>query len=700
MLESVSDVFELHDYQAQFIKHMIDARLDHHEGVWQKKKTGQIYYLVANAIKRKRSDDEFIKNGVRVIGYFFISVDLGFLNDLMIEGVEKQGIDYFLSDKNGTILFSPNVNLSSSTFATLNTISERLRKVISSRSSSINLYSETDFPFYGGYKRLTQDLYLLGTISEEDLLVSSNALREYIFWFVSIVVVISILLIIGHVNTVLTNPINIIRRLVVKFKKGEYDQDTSSLGSDELAMLAGDFKALSIGLAENSETVKNLAYYDSLTGLPNRITFNVNLEKAINHCERGDTVLGLLFIDLDNFKAANDLYGHQAGDLLLKETAVRLESCLRGADVVSRKLVTGGDWSSDLVVRLGGDEFTIILTNIEQAHQASMVAQRVVDVLSHPFEISGAEISIGASIGIAMYPVDGTKADSLIKSADLAMYEAKQKGRNNYQFFTKALNESVAKRMEVEVSLRKAIDDQEFFLEYQPKVRLTDGEVVAVEALVRWRHPSKGILHPANFIKVAEDTGLVTEIGHIVLQMVCRQLRDWRQQDMGHLKVAINLSALQLMRGSIVENIHDVLREYDVSPENLEIEISENALFTDEERSKDILNKLRSMGVHISLCGFGIGYSSLTFIRDFPLDSLKIDRSFIVDIDDNTETEALLRALLAISNALSLKVTIEGVESLAQLQIIDRMPCDYVQGFYFSKPVPHDKLPLHFSIPS
>ena len=620
-----------------------------------------------------------------------------FLNALLSESTEKQGIEYFLTDKYGEVLYSPN---SSDKPQTYSDPSQNLRQVILSRSSAINQYGTGLDSFYGGYKRLTQNLYLLGVVTEADLNKSSDSMKMYLLWFVVFVFISAWILLLTQINLLIVNPINMLRKLVTHFTKGEYDQDISMLGSDELNSLASDFHTLSHGLAKSTETVKNLAYFDELTGLPNRITFNSNLNKALKHCERTNSVMGLLFIDLDNFKFVNDIHGHQVGDELLQETAARLESCLRSVDIVSRKIDLDSEWNNDLVVRLGGDEFTIILTGIEQAHQASMVAQRIVELLSQSFDLNGTEVNVGASIGIAMYPVDGTSADSLIKSADLAMYEAKQKGRNNYQFFTKALNEAVAMRFEIESSLRTAITNDEFFLSYQPKVRLQDGEVVGVEALLRWRHPVKGVLLPANFITVAEDTGLIVDIGRVVLHLVCSQLRRWKDEGLGHLKIAINLSALQLLHGSIVGEFKAALKVHQVSPENLEIEVTERVLMTDERNCVDFLNQFKELGVDVSLDDFGTGYASLTFIRKFPIDLIKIDRSLTIDIENNDESRIIITAILDLAKALSLKVVVEGVETFGQLEIISRMHCNYVQGFYFSKPVGVSELEFSFAMPS
>ncbi len=697
LIGSVSDMFNASDYQKNFIQHMIEARLDHHEAVRLSEGDRSIDYLVAHAIKQKNENDQFIKNRTDTVGFLFFSVGVGFLNELMSESAEKQGIEYFLTNKNGEVLSSANNQNKNQWYTDL---SQQLRQVILSRSSAINQYGKGADAFYGGYKRLTQNLYLLGLVTEKDLNKSSDSMKNYLFWFVVFVFLCAFVLLNAQINVLLVNPINLLRKLVIHFTKGEYDQDISILGSDELNLLASDFHTLSHGLAKSTETVKNLAYYDELTGLPNRITFNLNLDKVLKHCERSNTVMGLLFIDLDNFKYVNDVYGHQVGDELLQETAVRLESCLRSVDIVSRKVESGTDWNNDLVVRLGGDEFTIILTGIEQAHQASMVAQRIVEVLSQSFELAGTEVSVGASIGIAMYPVDGTSSDSLIKSADLAMYEAKQRGRNNYQFFTKALNEAVAMRLEIESSLRSAIKNNEFFLNYQPKVRVQNGEVVGVEALLRWRHPIKGVLHPANFITVAEDTGLIVDIGKIVFNLACSQLRRWNDEGLGHLKIAINLSALQLLHGSIVGDFNAALKTHQVSAENLEVEVTESVLMTDERNCVDFLNQFKALGVDVSLDDFGTGYASLTYIRKFPIDLIKIDRSLTINIEENEESRIIVVAILELAKALSLKVVVEGIETFGQLEVISRMPCDYVQGFYFSKPVEASDLEFSFAMPS
>lgn len=700
LLESVSDVFKEYEYQTQFIERMVEGRLDHHEEIWAPDESGGIYYLVSHAMKQMDDQHQYIKNRSTSIGYLLISVDMSFLNELIREGAEKQGIDYYLSNVQGEVIYSPSASGIPGKLDSSGVPIPNLKNIISSRSSSINQFTEKGRDYYGGYKRLSQDLYLVGLVTEGDILLSSSTFSVYIFWFVVVIMLISVVLIRVQVNSVLTYPINILRKLVVKFKRGEYEHDDVALGADELKLLAEDFKALSQGLSETSETVKNLAYYDTLTGLPNRTTFDVNLTKALNRCERTNAVLGLLFIDLDNFKEANDLYGHQAGDELLKETAVRLESCLRSADIVSRKIDNSPDWGGDIVVRLGGDEFTIILTDIQQAHQASMVAQRVVDVLSHPFEIADAEISIGASIGIAMYPVDGTTADRLIKSADLAMYEAKQKGRSNYKFFTKALNEAVAKRLEVESLLRKGIQNDEFFLVFQPKVRLKDGEVVGVEALVRWQHPDAGVLLPEQFMSIAEDSGTTIDIGRLVLQKVCQQLKLWESEGLGAIKISINLSALQFLHNGVVGDFKDALKRYSVEAKNIEIELNEDVLFANEKNCIDLLNQFKILGVESALDNFGKGVLSLDYIRKFPIKQIKFDRDYIKDLEQNFSEKMVLTAMLELAKALSFDVVVKGVETQMQLYAIQKMPCDYVQGYYFTEPVDVKELEFKYVIPS
>ncbi len=427
--------------------------------------------------------------------------------------------------------------------------------------------------------------------------------------------------------------------------------------------------------AENK--LEQLAYYDPLTRLPNRALFFDRLRQALELARRKSTRMALLFIDLDRFKYVNDTLGHNIGDLLLVEVAERITQCLR---------------KSDTVARLGGDEFTVILTEILRSANVENVAQNIIAALQRKFDIAGHEIYVGASVGIAIYPEDGAELEGLVKNADIAMYQAKLAGRGNYKFFTPELNTSSQRRAELENDLRKAIADQEFTLYYQPKFALKNRRLVGLEALIRWVHPFKGIVSPAEFIPVAEETGFILQIDQWVLETATRQLRQWHAQAGRAPRVSVNLSARQFEHAGLVSSVERALGDARVAPELLELEITEGVIMKDAKAAAQVLSRLREMGVLISVDDFGTGYSSLSYLKKLPLHVLKIDRSFIIDIEHDDDDKAIVASIISMGHSLNLVVLAEGIETEGQLRLLSEMGCDLGQGYLFSRPVPAAEL--------
>lgn len=421
----------------------------------------------------------------------------------------------------------------------------------------------------------------------------------------------------------------------------------------------------------------HLAHHDHLTGLPNRLLFSDRLTQCLAHSERRKNALAVLFIDLDRFKLINDTLGHSVGDLLLKAVAERLHNNIREADTIAR---------------MGGDEFTIILSDVDNAHEIASVTRRVADVMSAPFVLAGQELFVTTSIGVSIYPTDGIDVETLVKNADSAMYRAKEQGRNNYQFYTEALNTAAVERMQLENSLRKALDREEFVLHYQPRVDVKTGAILGVEALVRWHHPELGLVPPAAFIPLAEETGLIEPIGQWVLRTACAQNMKWQMCGFNPISVAVNVSARQLARDGLTDEVAQILNETGLAPEYLDLELTESVLMHSIDLAIGILRKFKEMGVRLSIDDFGTGYSSLTYLKRFPIDAVKIDQSFIRDLTTNSDDAAIARAVIAMSQSLKLKVIAEGVETVEQLQVLRSMECDEIQGYFVSRPVPADEL--------
>jgi diguanylate cyclase (GGDEF)-like protein/PAS domain S-box-containing protein len=419
--------------------------------------------------------------------------------------------------------------------------------------------------------------------------------------------------------------------------------------------------------------ISYLATRDPLTELPNRVLFNDRLEQGIVAARRGNQSLALLFIDLDRFKYINDSLGHQIGDVLLKEVAARMLSCVRKGDTLSR---------------LGGDEFVVTLDGLEHAEDAGQVAAKIIKTLARPFEIAGHTLTTSCSIGISIFPLDAEDDRTLMKNADTAMYHAKEKGRNNYQFFSSEMNVRAVERHNLETALRRAIDRQEFVLFFQPQVDIRSGRVVGMEALLRWEHPERGLLLPSTFIGVAEESGLIDPIGQWVLRSACQRAKAW--QDDGHppMKIAVNISARQLNRPrDFSRALARVLSSTGLDPRYLELEMTESLLLHNADENIAVLRRLGKDGVRIAVDDFGTGYSSLSYLRQLPIDTLKIDRSFVRDIEIDSEDAAIVHAVVAMGHSLELQVTAEGVETRGQLEALARIGCDEYQGYLFSKPV-------------
>jgi diguanylate cyclase (GGDEF)-like protein len=423
--------------------------------------------------------------------------------------------------------------------------------------------------------------------------------------------------------------------------------------------------------------IEHLAYHDALTGLPNRPLFTDRLIVALAQANRGDQKLAVFFLDLDRFKDINDSLGHSTGDSLLKAVAERIRTCIEEGDTAAR---------------FGGDEYTLLIPRVEHIEEAAKIAEKIIETLKIPFVISGQELFVTTSIGISIFPHDGVDPETLVRNADTAMYRAKEQGRDNYQLYAPEMNARALERLALENMLRRALKQNELTVHYQPLIDLGSGAIAGVEALVRWQHPERGLLLPAHFISTAELSGLILPIGDWVLRTACRQIHVWNQRLGLDLTVSVNLSARQFSQPDLVAQVRNALQETGLEPELLELEITESNAMQNAENTIRTLRELKAAGVRISMDDFGTGYSSLNYLKRFPIDTLKLDQSFVRDSTTDASDAAIISAVIVMAHSLNLKVVAEGVETKEQLDFLRHRDCDTIQGFYFSAPLAAEEL--------
>ncbi len=442
---------------------------------------------------------------------------------------------------------------------------------------------------------------------------------------------------------------------------------------------------------EAENRITQLAYHDNLTSLPNRYLLKDRLGQALKRAQRNGRMVATLFLDLDRFKRINDTLGHSIGDQLLKEVAGRLAESLRQTDTVAYLDING---AAITLARLGGDEFSILLGDLVRVQDVVKVARRILDIVSLPFMLGGHEVFVTASVGVSLYPMDGDNPDTLLKNADTALDFAKRQGRNNWQFYTESMNARALERLVLESNMLKALERQEFVLYYQPQLDLRSGAIIGMEGLARWQHPEQGLLYPAHFIPLADETGLIVPLVEWSIRTACRQSHVWQEAGLKPLRTAINLPSRHFMRQDLKETIARILDETGYDPCYLELEITEETIMQNEEQSIATLRQLKDMGVQISIDDFGTGYSSLSYLKRFPLDELKIDRSFLQGIPADQDNAAITRAIVAMAHSLKLRVVAEGVETMEQLAFLQEIGCDEMQGFLFSRAVPAEEFQL------
>ena len=501
---------------------------------------------------------------------------------------------------------------------------------------------------------------------------------------ISLLFAIAFLLVLRRLANRLTQPITALSDVMARAERGESDIRAQLSGPKDIVDMATAFNSMITALQdreralrESQDSIEFLAYHDTLTQLPNRLLAQDRFRQAMAHADRARTKVALLFLDLDNFKTINDSLGHLVGDELLKEVAMRLIECVRDMDTISR---------------LGGDEFLIVLPMLPDADAIAPVLVKLLGRMVDVFEIDEQELSTSASIGIALYPDDGADFEALLKKSDMAMYRAKESGRNTYRFFDDQMNVEAVEHLRMRNGLRKALGRGEFVLHYQPQIDIASGAMIGAEALIRWHHPEMGMVPPGRFIPIAEDSGLIVPIGEWVLYEACQQAAAWGKSGIHGLVIAVNLSAVQFRRGEIEQSVIRALEESGLNPALLELELTESILINDTEHILATVQRLKRLGVKLSIDDFGTGYSSLSYLKRFQVDKLKIDQSFVRDLATDAEDAAIVRAVIQMAGSLGLTTIAEGVENELVLEFLREFGCDEAQGYHFARPMPAEEL--------
>ena len=616
-----------------------------------------------------------------------LTVSMVGLRSLILDSVIGQAGRVFATDRDGRVIFCDSSLSSYGIYE--NKILKTVEK-ISLNGEPGDLENGGEMVRYVG-RKLHENFNVYAMLPESELKAETRGLAIMVGLIALLTIAITITLALLFLKKLIITPVQQLSVAANEVGMGRMDVNLDVKARDEIGELAHAFKSMSRNLASTSEQIKYLAYHDSLTGLPNRRMFQEYLSHALLVAKRNETKVALLFLDVDNFKNINDKYGHQVGDEFLIELSKRFSSILRGSDYLSHANPVFENMF-DSVSRLGGDEFTFILTDINQKFVEAKVAGRLLEALSEPMKVKDHMFVMTGSIGITLYPDDAKDAEILIRNADIAMYHAKQSGKNNYQYYTQSINEAVQEKLVIEDRLHKAVDNDELKLFFQPIVNTLTEEVVGCEALLRWDDPEFGAIPPATFIPLAEENGAIVKIGNQVLEKAVHQLHFWKRNRINLLPVSVNVSVAQLRDENIVDFIKDLLDEASIDPALLTLELTESALIDTIEHSLKTLQDIKELGVRIALDDFGTGYSSLSYLRKFEIDVLKIDRSFVSEIEFRRDNAELTRAMIAMAHSIALPVIVEGVETKGQREMLREYGADSLQGYFFYYPVSVEEL--------
>jgi diguanylate cyclase (GGDEF)-like protein len=614
-------------------------------------------------------------------GYLVVTMGLDFMAEQMANSRAGEKAHTLIVNENGEILFHQDPSQLGQYISV--PLLKKALEIGKNDQLVPAVYQETDSLL--ATRRLHEGLLLIGILPKEELLKESQRLGNSVAWIVLGTIVLLIFALLISMNVLMVRPLKQLMGAVREIGRGNLAPTIALSTSDELGKLGLSFQEMAGNLEKSRVKVEHLAYHDSLTGLPNRFRAHETLRHMISLAHRESRRMAVLFLDLDNFKRVNDTLGHQVGDQLLMEMAIRLQVVLRAEDVIHQEV---SQHTSDVLARLGGDEFVVLLSNVSSSRDAAKVASRILDIMKLPFYFNDNEIYSGCSIGISLFPSDGSDVDDLIKRADAAMYQAKSQGRNNFQFYSASYNLAALEHISLEGRLRRALKNNELVLYYQPLVQARTGKIVGLEALLRWNDPLEGIIPPDKFIPVAEESGLILPLGEWVLREAGRQLSVWQAAGFTDACVSVNVSAVQLQRQDLVTIVDQVLEDNGLHPWQLELEITETALMRIRPEVIGDLNAMRRKGVTISLDDFGTGYSSLSLLQELPIGKLKIDKSFVRDMLVDPKDAAIVSAVLFIAKSLGLRSTAEGVETPEQAARLAEEGCDQLQGYLLCRPLP------------
>ncbi len=617
----------------------------------------------------------------KLFGYLMLTINLGFLEKLARN--EKIG-DFgqvFFTDAAGTILIHSHASevgkrLSPELF-------RKLESAAVSGSTVAGEYSDKAVHYQG--KKLHDWLYAVAFYPDYELVAKHSSLGWSVALITFTAILIALVFMVSVLKIMLIRPIQQLSHAASEMGRGQVLVPIDVNSNDEIGDLAETFKEMGKSLSHYHKQVRYVAYHDSLTGMPNRKMFKEYLTRATAEARRNLKELSILFIDLDNFKRINDTMGHYAGDKLLKAFADRLTGCLRETDMLAQ---AANEDAGKFVARLAGDEFIILLPNTTGPGDAQKVASRILDSLTEPFIIEQQELYISTSIGIALFPTDGADSNELLKNADIAMYSAKKLGRNNYQYYSSKMNEDAVRKLCIESRLRRAVENNDLELHFQPQMNLSTGLIYGVEALLRWQDDELGQVSPEVFIPIAEEYGLIIPISEWVIDKACHQAREWQDLYCEPIIMSINISAVHFNRHNLESVIAKSLKETGLDPKYLELELTETSILQDPDLAARTLIAFKQMGLQISLDDFGTGYSSLSYLVKLPIDKIKIDKSFIQTMKADSSSASIVSAIISMAHSLGLTVIAEGVETEKHMQLLRKMHCDMVQGFYIAHPLP------------